>query len=142
MAILHLLKEEALNGYQLMKELEFRSDNSYTASSGTIYPALTDLLQKEFIVLEDEEKKTYTLTTLGLEFLSHSKHDNDEDFWTEWKAHMVWKKSENATVMKQALDELNETIKPIMKQGHKHPERIIKLTQLIQEMTEQIRKEV
>lgn len=142
LAILHLLKEGALNGYQLMKELESRSDNSYTASSGTIYPALTDLVQKGFITLENEEKKTYTVTTLGLEFLSQKEIELTEDFWTHWKDHMRWKKSENAALMKQAFDELNETVRPLIKQGHKHPEKIKKLTQLIQDLTEQIRKEV
>ena len=61
-AILHLLKEESMHGYQIMKELESRSDGLYSASAGTIYPALQELLEKELINLESGlEKKTFLL---------------------------------------------------------------------------------
>lgn len=142
LAILHLLKEEAMNGYQIMKELENRSEHSYSASSGTIYPALNDLLQKEWIVLNDEEKKTYTLTDMGHEVVTKRNEELKEDFWIQWKKHMVWKKSTNAILMKQALDELNDYIGPIIKHGHEHPEKIEKLTIEIIKFTEMIKKEV
>lgn len=142
LAILHLLKEETMNGYQLMKELEIRSDDHYKASSGTIYPALNDLLQKEWIILNDEEKKTYTLTEEGLEVLTKRSADINEDFWSHWKKHMAWKKSTNAQLMKEALDELNDYIGPIIKHGHEHPKRIEKLTKEIIQFTKMIKKEV
>lgn len=142
LAILHLLKEDAMNGYQLMKELESRSDHQYSASSGTIYPALSDLLQKEWITFNDEEKKTYTLTQIGIEELTKRSTDINEDFWSHWKKHMAWKKSTNAQLMKEALDDLNDYIGPIIKHGHEHPERIEKLTKEIIRFTEKIKKEV
>src|SRR5918997_3263983 len=42
-AILVLLDEEPRNGYQLMQEIEERSDGAWRPSPGSIYPALQQL---------------------------------------------------------------------------------------------------
>jgi DNA-binding PadR family transcriptional regulator len=36
LAILHLLKEQSMHGYQIMKQLEERSNGLYQASAGTV----------------------------------------------------------------------------------------------------------
>ena len=70
LAILHLLKEESMHGYQVMKELENRSGGLYSASAGTVYPALQELLEQEMIDLEPtSNKKTYVIKEKGIERL-------------------------------------------------------------------------
>src|SRR5471030_1976142 len=42
-AILLLLEEEPRNGYQVMQEIEQRSEGAWRASPGSVYPALQQL---------------------------------------------------------------------------------------------------
>lgn len=65
-AILVLLNEEPRNGYQLMQEIEERSDGNWRPSSGSIYPALSQL-EDEGLVQPDatEGGKHFTLTDEG-----------------------------------------------------------------------------
>ena len=66
LAILHLLEEASMHGYQIMKELENRSGGHYSASAGTVYPALQELLEQEMIELEpSSDKKTYSFKKKG-----------------------------------------------------------------------------
>jgi len=67
-AILVLLAEEPRNGYQLIAEIERRSDGVWRPSPGSIYPALQLLEDEGLVTLRaDEGGKTYTLTDAGRE---------------------------------------------------------------------------
>ena len=81
-AILVLLNEEPRNGYQLMQEIEDRSDGNWRPSSGSIYPALSQL-EDEGLVEPDatEGGKRFTLTDEGTQ---HVK-DNAEKLGEPWK---------------------------------------------------------
>lgn len=65
-AVLHLLRAEPMNGYQLMQEIEKGSGGSWRPSSGAIYPALA-LLEDEGLIsqVELEGRKAYRLTEAG-----------------------------------------------------------------------------
>ena len=65
-ALLVLLAEEPRNGYQLMQEIERRSDGVWRPSPGSVYPAL-QLLEDEGLVQVAPEKggKEYELTDAG-----------------------------------------------------------------------------
>ncbi len=65
-AILHLLAEAPMHGYQIMQELTERTDGIWQPSPGSIYPTLQQL-EDEGLVKADEQdgKKTYTLTDDG-----------------------------------------------------------------------------
>src|SRR3954468_22558306 len=95
LAILHLLEEDSMHGYHIMKELEARSDGLYSASAGTVYPALQELLDQGIIGLESEsEKKVYFTNEKGKERLEEFAKRGEGDFWIEWKERMVWRNSE------------------------------------------------
>ncbi|HMJ03457.1 MAG TPA: PadR family transcriptional regulator [Conexibacter sp.] len=53
-AVLLLLAEEPRNGYQLMQELEQRSDGAWRPSAGSIYPAI-QLLEDEGLVRSEAD---------------------------------------------------------------------------------------
>ena len=62
-ALLTLLAEEPRNGYQLMQEIERRSDGVWRPSPGSVYPALQQL-EDEGLVQSDESegRKRFHLT--------------------------------------------------------------------------------
>jgi DNA-binding PadR family transcriptional regulator len=65
-ALLVLLAEEPRNGYQLMQEIEQRSDGVWRPSPGSVYPALQQLEDEGLVrVAEDAGRTAYTLTDEG-----------------------------------------------------------------------------
>jgi DNA-binding PadR family transcriptional regulator len=64
-ALLVLLAEEPRNGYQLMQEIEQRSDGAWRPSPGSVYPALQQLEDEGLVRVEGEGRKAYTLTDEG-----------------------------------------------------------------------------
>jgi PadR family transcriptional regulator, regulatory protein PadR len=73
--LLQLLNEKDMYGYELVKELEKRSDNGLSVKEGTLYPALHKLEKQEYIdcYWQEQEKgparKYYRITTAGREVL-------------------------------------------------------------------------
>jgi DNA-binding PadR family transcriptional regulator len=67
-ALLTLLAEEPRNGYQLMQEIERRSEGVWRPSPGSVYPALQQL-EDEGLVRSDESegRKLFHLTDAGRE---------------------------------------------------------------------------
>jgi DNA-binding PadR family transcriptional regulator len=67
-AILALLDERPMHGYEMIQELEERSDGMWRPSAGSIYPTL-QLLEDEGLIVgeENEGKRRFTLTEAGRE---------------------------------------------------------------------------
>ena len=65
-ALLTLLAEEPRNGYQLMQEIERRSEGVWRPSPGSVYPAL-QLLEDEGLVRAEEHdgRRLFVLTDAG-----------------------------------------------------------------------------
>lgn len=139
-AILHLLKEESMHGYQIMKELESRSDGLYSASAGTIYPALQELLEKELINLEsDLEKKIYFITEEGKERLKELRKREEGDFWVSWKERMIWRNSKEFVQLKIAVDQWEEEMHKAMKRVRSNPDIAAEMSAFLTEMTERLK---
>ncbi|HVM85778.1 MAG TPA: PadR family transcriptional regulator [Candidatus Binatia bacterium] len=72
--LLQLLEENPRHGYELIKELENRSNGYYSPSPGVIYPALTYLEEIGFASVEAEgNKKLYRITETGTAFLKENR---------------------------------------------------------------------
>jgi DNA-binding PadR family transcriptional regulator len=81
-AILLLLEEEPRNGYQVMQELEQRSEGAWRPSPGSVYPALQLLADEGLIRGETHEGGTvYELTGAGRTHLDEHR----ERFGTPWQ---------------------------------------------------------
>jgi DNA-binding PadR family transcriptional regulator len=65
-AVLALLAEEPMHGYQIIQELAERSSGAWTPSPGSVYPAL-QLLQDQGLVTasESDGKRVFSLTDTG-----------------------------------------------------------------------------
>jgi DNA-binding PadR family transcriptional regulator len=69
--ILRLLVDEPMYGYQMVKELQTRSDGYFEMEQGTLYPALhrlekDGLVQSEWQVVADgPSRKYYSITDAG-----------------------------------------------------------------------------
>src|ERR1700692_2681013 len=67
-AALLLLADEPRNGYQIMQEVQERSDGAWSPSPGSVYPALSQLEDEGLIRTEEREgRKAYALTDAGRE---------------------------------------------------------------------------
>jgi len=65
-AVLALLAERPMHGYEMIKEIEERSEGAWTPSAGSIYP-MVQLLEDEGLIRgeEDDGKRRFTLTDAG-----------------------------------------------------------------------------
>jgi PadR family transcriptional regulator, regulatory protein PadR len=81
MLILNLLSNEDMYGYQMTKELERRSDNTFTLKEGTLYPILHALECKEMIesYWEDtpaiRKRKYYHITKDGQKLFDEKRKE-------------------------------------------------------------------
>lgn len=65
-AVLSLLAEKPMHGYQIIREIEERSGGSWKPSAGSVYPTLQLLADEGLITAEESNgRKTYALTEEG-----------------------------------------------------------------------------
>ena len=72
-AVLRLLAEQPMHGYQIIQELTARSGGAWTPSAGSVYPTL-QLLADEGLVTSEEvgDKKVFSLTEAGTAAVAES----------------------------------------------------------------------
>lgn len=79
--VLHLLDTQDMYGYQMVKELEIRSENTFTLKEGTLYPILHSLEKSGLVVsyVSDGEsgrkRKYYQITKNGKKKLDDKKEE-------------------------------------------------------------------
>ena len=82
-ALLILLAEEPRNGYQLMQEIEQRSDGAWRPSPGSIYPALQQLEDERLVrTVERDEGRVFEITDAGSAWVA----DRPADAPPPWEA--------------------------------------------------------
>jgi DNA-binding PadR family transcriptional regulator len=73
-AVLALLAEQPMHGYQIIHEIEERSNGSWKPSAGSVYPTLQLLADEGLITAEESNgRKVYSLTEAGREEVAASK---------------------------------------------------------------------
>jgi PadR family transcriptional regulator PadR len=84
--LLSMMKRKSMYGYQIIKELEGRSQGYFKFKEGTLYPALhrlenSGLIEGKWQVLENgQSRKYYYLTAKGLATLEDQKNNWNEFF--------------------------------------------------------------
>jgi DNA-binding PadR family transcriptional regulator len=86
-ALLELLRERPMYGYEMIKALEEKSGGFYTPSPGSIYPTLQMLEERGFVTSQETEgKKVYSITETGRALLE--EHEHQEHFaGPPWMRH-------------------------------------------------------
>ena len=93
LALLSMLGEAPMHGYELMKRLEERSGGIYRASAGTVYPTLQQLEDEGLVASETQDgKKIYRLTDAGRRELER----NEEAVRAIWQRARRWQDWRNA----------------------------------------------
>ncbi len=77
-ALLELLRERPMHGYEMMKALEEKSGGFYTPSAGTIYPTLQMLEDRNLVTANEADgKKVYSITDAGKAFLEQQQKESE-----------------------------------------------------------------
>lgn len=72
-AVLSLLSERPMHGYQIINEIAERSGGSWKPSAGSVYPTLQLLADEGLIEAEEQNgRKTYSLTDAGRDVAGES----------------------------------------------------------------------
>lgn len=83
-AILLLLTEEPMHGYQLMQAIADRSGGRWTPSPGAVYPAISQLEDLGLVVVSaDAGRKTVTLTDAGREHIEAQREGWGDPFTSD-----------------------------------------------------------
>jgi len=112
-AALLLLAEEPRNGYQIMQEVEERSDGAWRPSPGSVYPALAQLEDEGLIRSEEiDGRKLFRLTDAGEAQLK----DRPEDAPAPWE-QMSDDLSDQAFELGKLIKELVFAFGQVMRTG-------------------------
>ena len=86
-AVLLLLDERPMHGYELITELEDRSEGRWRPSAGTMYPALQRMEQRGLVAADEVDgKKRFSLTDDGRERLEAFRTERTDDT-APWSEH-------------------------------------------------------
>jgi DNA-binding PadR family transcriptional regulator len=99
-AALLLLAEEPRNGYQIMQELEERSEGLWRPSPGSVYPALQQLEDEGLIRSDEAEgRRLYHLTDAGRAYLAE-RPDEQPAPWETFTDTLSDQRAQTAALMR------------------------------------------
>ena len=85
-AILTLLDERPMHGYELITELENRSEGRWRPSPGAMYPALKKMVMHELVTAEEVDgKRQFSLTDAGRERLAEIREQREDGVGEPWE---------------------------------------------------------
>ena len=112
-AALLLLAEEPRNGYQIMQEVEERSDGVWRPSPGSVYPALSQLEDEGLIRSEEGDgRKLFALTDAGRAYVQ----ERGEDRPAPWE-QMSGEVSDEAHELGKLMREVGFAFVQVMRTG-------------------------
>ncbi len=112
-AALLLLAEEPRNGYQLMQEVEERSEGLWRPSPGSVYPALQQLEDEGLIRSQEADgRKVYALTDEGRAHVEQ----RPQDATPPW-AQMGDELSDEAQALGRLIREVAAAFAQVMRTG-------------------------
>ncbi|WP_371708770.1 PadR family transcriptional regulator [Nesterenkonia sp. NBAIMH1] len=113
LAVLSLLAERSMHGYQIIHEIEQRSGGAWKPSPGSVYPTLQLLADEGLIHSEtDGGRKTYSLTEEGREVAAASDEWQTQWEGTEHRGPAVRALSKTGMDLAQALAQVGRSGTP------------------------------
>src|SRR5579871_556534 len=84
-ALLELVQERPMHGYEMIKALEAKSGGFYSPSPGSIYPTLQMLEEGGYVISNEVEgKKVYTITESGRALLAGRQSQEEQHEGPSW----------------------------------------------------------
>jgi len=134
-ALLELLQERPMHGYEMMKALEEKSGGFYVPSAGSIYPTLQMLEDRGLVTAaEAEGKKVYSITDAGRAVLAE-RHKEEEEFTPPWARAFGQRGRWNAPEMQALRSEAMEVARLFAIAGRtaiNNPEQVTRLRGLLE----------
>lgn len=141
LALLSLLGERPKHGYELMGELEERSDGAYRPSAGTVYPTLQQLEDEGLATSASSEgRNVYRLTPDGERELAESA-EQVERIWRraeEWGDWGFAGDPDAAEVVRPALRLARSAYRAVQK-AHGDPDVVDRVRDILEQARDQIR---
>ena len=82
-AVLSLLAEQPMHGYQIMQELESRSGGRWRPSAGSVYPTLQQLEDEQLVSVDEiDGRRTFQLTDAGRTAAATNPDPTGDGAWT------------------------------------------------------------
>lgn len=140
LALLSLLGERPQHGYELMKGLEERSNGTYRASAGTVYPTLQQLEDEGLVSSEQVNgKRVYRISEAGrheLETESEGVKDiwQRADDWGSWGG--MWDR-DAAELMRPAMRLMKAALRSLARSDD--PNRVDEIRAVLEEARRRIR---
>jgi DNA-binding PadR family transcriptional regulator len=120
-ALLLLLTEEARNGYQLIQEIERRTDGFWKPSPGSVYPALQQLEDEGLVRAEEREgRRAYLLTDEGRAYVEANGEELGDPF-----ADVKGDVDEDVVDLRQAMASTAAAVMQVAGAGHSDKAREI-----------------
>jgi DNA-binding PadR family transcriptional regulator len=139
LVILNLLREKPRHGYDIIQEIEKKFHGFYSPSSGTIYPTLQLLEDRDMVTSTQKDgKKIYTITDEGLKFLS--EHEDELKRMKE-RVHGHW--GEHGDFIHEVREEMSQTVRFVflkVSQGKLNTEKKEKLHTAFTKFREEVEK--
>jgi DNA-binding PadR family transcriptional regulator len=110
--ILSVLEDGPKHGYEIIKQVEERTQGNYSPSPGTLYPTLQYLADLGLIQAEEQEGRrvAYTLTDSGRAELD-KQHGPLEHFWSRFPSEPGSRAArQEVSFLQDALKDLNRTV--------------------------------
>jgi DNA-binding PadR family transcriptional regulator len=110
-AALLLLNEEPRNGYQIMQEVEERSDGVWRPSPGSVYPALQQLEDEGLIRAEElDGRKLFKLTDAGREYVEQRGEDKPAP-WEQMSGDVSDQAHELGRLIREVASAFSQVVK-------------------------------
>ncbi len=141
LALLSLLQSGPQHGYELMRQLEERSEGAYQASAGTVYPTLQQLEDEGLARCESRDgRKVYTLTAEG-ERVVEEESEAIARIWRraeEWGDWGFVIEPDAAEIVRPALRLARSAYRAVSR-AHGDPEIVDRVRDVLERAREEIR---
>lgn len=123
-AVLALLTEQPMHGYQIIREISERTGGRWKPSAGSVYPTLQLLADEGLVRAEtSQDRKTYSLTEAGREEAAAAAAS------APWEEHSEQEDSRFGKVSKAGLD-LAQAVSQVARTGtHAQQDQAIEVLQ-------------
>jgi DNA-binding PadR family transcriptional regulator len=110
-AILHLLSDEPMHGYQIIQEISERTDGVWNPSPGSVYPTLQQLEDEGLVRSEQQDgKNIFTITDDGATYVAS---ENQAPPWERMTRGM----SDNLMGLREAGFQVGAAVMQIARAG-------------------------